>query len=73
MDDKDRVVIVVLFLLTLYFYSNPVSGKEKKYGAFSEPSADEVKNLGLPSGISLGSMTSRVHSPSSLMAWYASV
>lgn len=75
MDDEDRIILVVIFLTGMYFYSNNSISKdttEKKYGSVSERSEDEYIGKE-PSGFSLDSKTFQGHSPSSSMAWYASV
>jgi len=75
MDDTDRIILIVLFIVGMYFYSNESIAKdsiEKKYGSASNPSEDEYFSTG-PSGFALSSTTFQGHSPSSSMAWYASV
>jgi hypothetical protein len=73
MDNNDRVILVVLFLVGLYFYSNQSINKdtiEKKYGAASDPSPDEGIYSG-PIGFALGSKTFPGRSPLVSTAWYA--
>lgn len=75
MDDTDRIILVVIFLTGMYFYSNNSILKEtaeKKYGSVSERSEDEYMGTE-PSGFSLNSGTSQVRSQSSLVALNASI
>jgi hypothetical protein len=74
MDPDDNVILIVLCLVGLYFYSNQTLGKnnriEKKYGSINNPSEGEEDEK-VPNGLSLGSMTFQGHSPSALRVWYA--
>mgnify|MGYP003331221108 FL=1 len=73
MNHSDTVIIIVLSLIGLYFYSNQELNKNngKKYGSFNVPSEGE-EDVKVPSGHVLGSNSFQGHSPSFSMAWYAS-
>lgn len=74
MDDADRIILVVLFLVGFYFYSNQSINKdtiEKKYGAASEASEGEF--IGGPTGFSLGSKTFPGRSQSSSTVSFVSI
>jgi len=70
MNHSDTVIIIVLSLIGLYFYSNPNKNNGKKYGSFNVPSEGE-EDVKVPSGHVLGSNSFQGHSPSFSMAWYA--
>ena len=74
MNHSDTVIIIVLSLIGLYFYSNQEMVKKnngKKYGSVNVPSEGE-EDVKVPSGHVLGSNSFQGHSPSFSMAWYAS-
>jgi hypothetical protein len=74
MNQSDTVIVIVLSLIGLYFYSNQELLKNnngKKYGSFNIASQGEEDEK-FPSGHALGSMTFQEHSPSVLRVWYAS-
>ena len=73
MNHSDTVIIIVLSLIGLYFYSNQELNKNngKKYGSVNVPSEGE-EDVKVPTGHALGSNSFQGHSPSFSMAWYAS-
>ena len=75
MEQDDQVIVIVLCLVALYFYSNQSIGKngifQKKYGSFNVASKGEEDEKS-PIGYALGSMTFQEHFPSASRVWYAS-
>ena len=68
MDEK--VVLLLLALLALYYYSNPFVAKDvQRRGTINVHSPGEEDEI-VPIGSALGSMTFREHSPSFSKVWY---
>ena len=74
MDRNDTVILIVLCLVGLYYYSNESLLRnhtiEKKYGSINVPSEGEEDEK-IPTGHVLGSMTFQGHSQYVSEVWYA--
>ncbi len=67
----ESVVLLILALFALYYYSNPFVARDvQRRGTINVHSPGEEDEI-VPIGSALGSMTFQVHSPSFSTAWYA--